>query len=65
MTECVHFKVGDYVDIKDLQYGSWFTCKILKIKKKPIELNPDVPTISTCTENYEFFYVVQYTGYVF
>ncbi|XP_050541918.1 E3 ubiquitin-protein ligase UHRF1-like [Daktulosphaira vitifoliae] len=28
-----YFKIGDYVDIKDYHYGSWFLAKITKIKK--------------------------------
>ncbi|XP_050422764.1 E3 ubiquitin-protein ligase UHRF1-like isoform X2 [Adelges cooleyi] len=31
--ESKYFKIGDYVDIKDYNYGSWFLAKVIKIKK--------------------------------
>ncbi|XP_025424158.1 E3 ubiquitin-protein ligase UHRF1-like isoform X2 [Sipha flava] len=31
--ESKYFKVGDYVDMKDYHYGSWFIGKLIKIKK--------------------------------
>lgn len=31
--ESLYFRVGDYVDVKDYHYGSWFIGKLVKIKK--------------------------------
>jgi len=31
--ESKYFKVGDFVDVNDYTYGSWFISKLIKIKK--------------------------------
>lgn len=55
--ESKYFKIGDYVDIKDYQYGSWFVGKLLKIKKDISEVNkPNDP--KSPVQNDGLIYVV-------
>lgn len=63
MAECKYFKIGDYVDVKDCSYGSWFTGKLIKIKKSS-STTTDPNTASSSTEKDRLIYVVQFTGYV-
>ncbi|XP_050425724.1 E3 ubiquitin-protein ligase UHRF1-like [Adelges cooleyi] len=60
-TESKYFKIGDYVDIKDYHYGSWFIAKVIKIKKDPAPShqnnNPKSPV-----ENDGLIYVTEIDG---
>lgn len=51
------------MDIRDRTYGSWFTGKLLKIKKSnsPIEDNSDAATTSMKDDG--LVYTVELTGY--
>lgn len=59
--ESKYFKVGDYVDMKDYHYGSWFIGKLIKIKKGiasvDISNDPKSPV-----ENDGLLYVVKIEG---
>lgn len=62
--ESKYFKVGDYVDIKDYQYGSWFMAKLVKIKKdhSPVLKRNDP---KSPVQNDGLIYLVEILGYVF
>jgi len=56
-----YFKIGDYVDVKDYHYGSWFIGKLLKIKKDPCRV--DKPTDpKSPVKNDGLLYVVEILG---
>lgn len=58
-----YFKVGDYVDIKDYHYGSWFLAKITKIKKdkSPNDKHNDP---KSPVQNDGLIYVAELDGFV-
>lgn len=59
--ESKYFKVGDFVDIKDHLYGSWFLAKLVKIKKNFSEVDkPNDP--NDLVENDGLVYVVELEG---
>ncbi|XP_015367414.1 PREDICTED: E3 ubiquitin-protein ligase UHRF1-like [Diuraphis noxia] len=59
--ESKYFKVGDYVDIKDYTYGSWFISKLIKIKKDNGVVNkPNDP--KSPVENDGLIYVAEILG---
>ncbi|XP_001945737.1 E3 ubiquitin-protein ligase UHRF1 isoform X1 [Acyrthosiphon pisum] len=56
--ESKYFKVGDYVDVKDYTYGSWFISKLIKIKKDSCAVNkPNDP--KSPVENDGLVYVAE------
>lgn len=59
--ESKYFKVGDYVDIKDYQYGSWFISQLIKIKKDNSSLSKSNDPKSP-VENDGLIYVVAIEG---
>lgn len=59
--ESKYFKVGDYVDVKDYTYGSWFISKLIKIKKDSCVVNkPNDP--KSPVENDGLIYVAEILG---
>lgn len=59
--ESKYFKLGDYVDIRDYEYGVWYMGKIVKIKKDDsLEIEP---TSSDNQEEYDgLIYFVEDAG---
>lgn len=57
----MYFKVGDYVDVRDTQHGSWFLGKLTKIiKNKDLEEKPNDP--KSPVKNDGLVYVVELIG---
>lgn len=62
--ESKYFKIGDNVDVKDNDYGSWFVGKLIKIKKG-ISLEEKPKHLINLIENDGLIYVVELKGQVF
>ncbi|XP_025424054.1 E3 ubiquitin-protein ligase UHRF1-like [Sipha flava] len=59
--DSLYFKVGDYVDVRDTQHGSWFLGKLIKIKKNfDLEGKPNDP--KSLVKNDGLVYVVAFVG---
>lgn len=55
-----YFRVGDFVDIKDTSYGSWFMAKLVRIKKDLAQDKSNDP--NSQVKNDGLIYVVQLEG---
>ncbi|VVC41491.1 Zinc finger, PHD-type,Zinc finger, RING-type,Zinc finger, FYVE/PHD-type,Ubiquitin-related [Cinara cedri] len=62
VSHCLYFKLGDYVDVKDSSYESWFTGKLLKIQKNISHTLDNPNTSSNSKETNGLVYVVEFTG---
>lgn len=57
----MYFKIGDNVDVKDNDYGSWFVGKLIKIKKDT-SLDEKQKNLINLIENDGLIYVVEFIG---
>lgn len=63
--ESKYFKIGDYVDVKDYHYGSWFIGKLIKIKNDNSTANvPNNDNPNSPVENDGLVYIVEFDGCV-
>lgn len=59
--ESKYFRVGDFVDVKDNLYGSWFIAKLIKIKKDFSQVDKSNDP-NSLVKNDGLIYVVQLEG---